>query len=65
MAEPAIPPRVVVLGTDGEVVGREVQRRRAAGQRAAGFVGDDVEQATSMGDEMLGGVDELVRVDDA
>ena len=46
-------------------MGREVERRRSAGQRAAGFVGDDVELATSMGDEMLGGVDELVRVDGA
>jgi hypothetical protein len=51
---------VVVVGTDGEAVGREVRRRRALGQRAAGFVGDDTAQAAVMADEMLGGADEVV-----
>lgn len=59
--EPAKPHAVVVIGTDGELVAREVRRRRAAGQRVAGFVGDDEALATAMADEMLGGVDEVAR----
>ncbi len=56
---------MVVIGTDGEAVAREVRRRRAAGERAAGFVGDDPDLAAVMGEEMLGGVDELIRLDGA
>ncbi len=63
MADPAKPHAVVVVGTDGGAVGREVRRRRAAGERAAGFVGDDPDLAAVMGEEMLGGVDELIRLD--
>jgi hypothetical protein len=55
---------VVVVGTDGEAVGREVARRRAAGERAAGFVGTDEALARAMGEEMLGGVDEVVEAAD-
>lgn len=54
--------RVVVLGADGAAVGREVTRRRSEGERVAGFVGDDEEAAVTMGTEMLGGVDEVVRL---
>ncbi|MGI8684121.1 MAG: hypothetical protein ACR2MO_03300 [Acidimicrobiales bacterium] len=59
MPDPAKPHVVVVIGTDGEAVGREVRRRRAAGERIAGFVGDDEALATAMAEEMLGGCDEM------
>jgi hypothetical protein len=52
--------RVVVMGTDGDAVGREVSRRRAAGERVAGFVGEEEATALAMADELLGGLDELV-----
>ena len=48
------------MGPDGAAVGREVSRRRAAGERVAGFVGADEPVARSMAEEMLGGLDELV-----
>ncbi|HEX2701199.1 MAG TPA: hypothetical protein VHM89_13440 [Acidimicrobiales bacterium] len=64
MSEPAKPRTVVVAGADGAAVAEEVRRRRAAGQRAAGYVGDDPELATTMGQEMLGAVDQLVRLPD-
>lgn len=51
---------MVVVGADGDAVGREVARRRSAGERAAGFVGTDEALARAMGEEMLGGVDEVV-----
>lgn len=51
---------MVVVGPDGAAVGRDVARRRAAGERAAGFVGTDPDLARTMGEEMLGGVDEMV-----
>lgn len=51
---------VVVLGADGDAVGREAARRRRLGERVAGFVGDDEAQARTMAEEMLGGLDELV-----
>lgn len=54
---------MVVLGRDARAVGRAVGSRRAEGEAAAGFVGDDEQAATAMGDEMLGGVDEVVRLD--
>jgi len=57
--EPAKAPAVVVVGTDGEAVAREVRRRRAAGERVAGFVGDDEALARAMAEEMLGGCDEI------
>lgn len=51
---------MVVLGVDGDAVGRETARRRRLGERVAGFVGDDEAQARLMAEEMLGGLDELV-----
>lgn len=54
---------MVVVGTDGSTVGAEVARRRARGERAAGFVGTDEALARAMGDEMLGGVDAVVPAD--
>ncbi|MGH9177792.1 MAG: hypothetical protein ACRD0N_04465 [Acidimicrobiales bacterium] len=60
MPESVTARRVVVLGTDGDAVGREVARRRAAGERAAGFVGEEEATARAMAEEMLGGLDELV-----
>lgn len=59
---PAEPRRLVVMGGDGEAVGRLVGRLRDAGHRVAGFVGDDEETARAMAAEMLGGVDEVVRL---
>ena len=53
--------RVVVMGADAAAVGAEVARRRERGERAAGFVGADEARARAMGDEMLGGVEEVVR----
>lgn len=53
---------IVVLGADGAKVAGEVAALRAAGQRVAGFVGDDEAEARAMATEMLGGVDEVVRV---
>lgn len=50
------------MGTDADAVGREVSRRREAGERVAGFVGSDRELATAMGEEMLGGPDEADEV---
>lgn len=52
----------VVVGTDGAKVAAEVAARRAAGQRVAGFVGEDEAEARAMATEMLGGVDEVVQV---
>ena len=54
--------RVVVMGADAGAVGRAVRRLREAGARAAGFVGEDEETARAMAVEMLGGVDEVVRL---
>ena len=51
---------MVVVGTDGEAVGGEMRRRRTAGDRVAGFVGDDQAMAEAMAEEMLGVVDEVV-----
>lgn len=48
------------MGTHAGAVGREVAHRRLAGERAAGFVGSDELLATTMAEEMLGGLDELV-----
>ncbi|MDP9402712.1 MAG: hypothetical protein M3P85_05130 [Actinomycetota bacterium] len=53
---------VVVLGLDGARVAQEVAALRAAGRRVAGFVGDEEAEARAMATEMLGGVDEVVRV---
>ena len=50
----------MVIGTDAGTVGKEVRRRREHGDRIAGFVGHDQETARAMGDEMLGGCDEVV-----
>lgn len=52
------------MGADADAVGREVSRRREEGERVAGFVGRDRELATTMGEEMLGGADEVVEVVD-
>ena len=62
MPETVAPRRVVVLGSDGAAVGQEVAARRARGVRAAGFLGTDEVLACAMGEEMLGGVDEVVRL---
>ena len=62
MAVPPATKAVVVIGTDGARVADEVVARRAAGQRVAGFVGDDESEARAMATEMLGGVDEVVRL---
>ncbi len=51
-----------MLGLDGAEVARRVQALRAEGWRAAGFVGDDEAEARAMAAEMLGGVDEVVRI---
>lgn len=50
------------MGDDAGAVGREVARRRGAGERVAGFVGSDpeAEAAAALAEEMLGGLDELV-----
>jgi hypothetical protein len=45
---------VVVLGDAAEAVQAEVARRRAAGERAAGFVGDDRAAAEAMAAELFG-----------
>lgn len=50
------------MGTDGVAVGRVVRELREEGARAAGFVGGDEEAARAMVAEMLGGVDEVVRL---
>lgn len=55
----------VVLGPDGDAVGEAVRRRREAGERVAGFVGDptadaDCQAAQVMGAEMLGEAVEVV-----
>lgn len=50
---------IVVMGRDGAVVAAEVAALRAAGHRAAGFVGEDIAVAEAMGVEMLGAVDEV------
>ena len=52
--------RVVVMGADAAAVGADVARRRERGERAAGFVGVDEALARAMGEEMLGGVEEVV-----
>ena len=56
--------RLVVVGTDATTVGRVVRDLREAGARVAGFVGggDDDELVVEMATEMLGGLDEVVRV---
>ena len=59
--------RLVVMGEDAAAVAAEVGRRRsAAGSddiRVAGFVGDDEREARVMGEELFGGVDEVVRLE--
>ena len=56
--------RVVVLGPEAAGVGRAVRELRRTGARVAGFVGgaEEEEVAVSMATEMLGGLDEVVRV---
>ncbi len=53
---------VVVVGLNASAVAEEVRRLRQSGVRTAGFVGDDEAQARTMGTEMLGGVDQVVRI---
>ena len=60
MSETVAPRRVVVVGADGAAVGEAVAARRGLGERAAGFVGTDLTLARAMGEEVLGGVDEVV-----
>lgn len=50
----------MVVGNDAAAVGRTVRERREAGERVAGFIGIDEEQATVMAVEMFGGIDHLV-----
>lgn len=55
--------RVVVMGPEPGMVGRTVRRlREAGGASVAGYVGEDEGSARDMATEMLGGVDEVVRV---
>ena len=56
--------RVVVTGVDARAVGRRVRELRARGLAAAGFVGEDEDVAREMGEEMLGGVDEVVNAEE-
>ncbi len=55
---------MVVLGPDGAEVSRAVGDLRRAGARVAGFVGTDADEelAADMATEMLGGLDEVVRL---
>ncbi|HUP69030.1 MAG TPA: hypothetical protein VM142_04355 [Acidimicrobiales bacterium] len=62
MAVPSATKAVVVMGSDGARVAAEVAARRAAGQRVAGFVGDDEAEARAMATEMLGGAGAVVQV---
>lgn len=48
------------MGVDSASVGAEVVRRRVAGERVAGYVGRDEAMARTLGEEMLGGLDEVV-----
>jgi len=50
------------MGPDGAAVAAEVHRLRQSGVRVAGFVGDDEAQARTMATEMLGEVNEVVRI---
>jgi hypothetical protein len=50
---------IVVMGVDGELIAADVSALQAMGHRAAGFVGDDVEEAQAMGIELFGSVDEV------
>ena len=52
--------RTIVVGPDGEAVGRTVRRLRRQGVAAAGFVGTEEQTAREMAEEMLGGVDQMV-----
>ena len=54
--------RVVVVGPDGRAVGRAVGFLRGPDVAVAGYVGDDERTARLMAEEMLGGVDEVVRL---
>lgn len=56
---------LVVIGSDARAVGRAVRSRRAPAVAVAGFVGDDENSARHMAEEMLGGVDEVVVVDES
>ena len=51
------------MGADAAAVGADVARRRERGERAAGFVGADEALARAMGEEMLGGVEVVVRAE--
>lgn len=62
MAVNAAAKAVVVMGLDASAVADEVRRLRQSGVRTAGFVGDDEAQARAMGTEMLGEVDQVVRI---
>ncbi|MEO7836224.1 MAG: hypothetical protein ABIS21_01120 [Acidimicrobiales bacterium] len=59
---PAATTAVVVMGIDGAAVAKAVAKVRDEGARVAGFVGDDEVEARTMGAEVLGGVDEVLRV---
>jgi hypothetical protein len=55
--------RVLVIGLDAEAVGATVRDITESGDAvAAGYVGKDEEAGREMAQEMLGGVDEVVRV---
>ena len=54
--------RVVVMGDEAAVVGRAVSGLRGPGVAVAGFVGDDEQAARLMAEEMLGGLDRVVRL---
>ena len=56
------PVRVLVLGADASAIARAAREQRRSGARVALFVGEEEEPARQMADEVLGGVDEVVRV---
>jgi hypothetical protein len=54
--------RVVVVGQEAAAVGRAVSTLRGPGVAVAGFVGRDEQAARLMAEEMLGGVERVVRL---
>lgn len=54
---------MLVFGADGEAVGRTVRALRSGGVLAVGYVGGDEQAARQMAEEMIGGVDEVVRAE--
>ncbi len=53
-----------MIGREAASVGQTVHELRRGGDRVAGYVGDDQDAALQLAEEMLGGVDEVVRAPD-